>query len=131
MNIQIFGTKKSSDTRKAERFFKERGTKFQSIDLNQKGLSKGEFHSVMQAVGGIDAMIDPDCKDKDLLALVTYISADQREEKVMENQSVITSVRGARGACGRGARATHRQPIVRNGRQATVGYAPEIWKNWQ
>ena len=66
MNIQIFGTKKSSDTRKAERFFKERGIKFQSIDLKEKGLSKGEFNSVMQAVGGVDAMIDPDCKDKDL-----------------------------------------------------------------
>ena len=96
MNIQIFGTKKSSDTRKAERFFKERGIKFQSIDLKEKGLSKGEFNSVMQAVGGVDAMIDPDCRDKDLLALVTYISADERAEKVMENQSVI------------------RQPIVRN-----------------
>ena len=53
MNIQIFGTKKSSDTRKAERFFKERGIKFQSIDLKEKGLSKGEFNSVMQAVGGV------------------------------------------------------------------------------
>ena len=131
MNIQIFGTKKSSDTRKAERFFKERGIKFQSIDLKEKGLSKGEFNSVMQAVGGVDAMIDSDCKDKDLLALVTYISADERAEKVMKNQSVITSVRGARGACGRGARATQRQPIVRNGRQATVGYAPDVWKTWQ
>ena len=76
-------------------------------------LSKGEFNSVMQAVGGVDAMIDPNCKDKDLLALVTYISADERAEKVMENQSVI------------------RQPIVRNGRQATVGYAPDVWKTWQ
>ena len=104
---------KRGDTRKAERFFKERGIKFQSIDLKEKGLSKGEFNSVMQAVGGVDAMIDPDCKDKDLLALVTYISADERAEKVMENQSVI------------------RQPIVRNGRQATVGYAPEVWKTWQ
>ena len=85
MNIQIFGTKKSSDTRKAERFFKERGIKFQSIDLKEKGLSKGEFNSVMQAVGGVDAMIDPGCKDRDLLALVTYISADERAEKVMEN----------------------------------------------
>ena len=64
----------------------------------------------MQAVGGVDAMIDSDCKDKDLLALVTYISADERAEKVMKNQSVI------------------RQPIVRNGRQATVGYAPDVWK---
>ena len=98
MNIQIFGTKKSSDTRKTERFFKERGIKFQSIDLKEKGLSKGEFNSV---------------RDKDLLALVTYISADERAEKVMENQSVI------------------RQPIVRNGRQATVGYAPDVWKTWQ
>ena len=113
MNIQIFGTKKSSDTRKTERFFKERGIKFQSIDLKEKGLSKGEFNSVMQAVDGVDAMINPECKDKDLLALVTYISADERAEKVMENQSVI------------------RQPIVRNGRQATVGYAPDIWKTWQ
>jgi len=113
MNIQIIGTKKSSDTRKAERFFKERGIKFQSIDLKEKGLSKGEFNSVMQAVGGVDAMIDPDCKDKDLLALVTYISADERAEKVMENQNVI------------------RQPIVRNGRQATVGYTPDVWKTWQ
>ncbi len=113
MNIQIFGTKKSSDTRKAERFFKERGIKFQSIDLKEKSLSKGEFNSVMQAVGGLDTMIDPNCKDKDLLALVTYISADERAEKVMENQSDI------------------RQPIVRNGRQATVGYAPDVWKTWQ
>ncbi len=70
MNIQIFGTKKNADTRKAERFFKERGIRFQSIDLKQKGLSKGEFQSVSQAVGGLDEMIDPGCKDKDLLALI-------------------------------------------------------------
>lgn len=83
MNIQVFGTKKSSDTRKAERFFKARGIKFQFIDLKEKELSKGEFKSVMQAVGGVDAMIDPECKDKDLLALVTYISADERADKVV------------------------------------------------
>ena len=113
MNIQIFGTKKSSDTRKAERFFKERGIKFQFIDMKEKELSKGEFNSVMQAVGVVDAMIDPECKDKDLFALVTYISADERVEKVMENQSVL------------------RQPIVRNSRQATVGYTPDVWKTWK
>ena len=113
MNIQIFGTKKSSDTRKAERFFKERGIKFQSVDLKEKGLSKGEFNSVLQAVGGLDALIDPECKDKDLLALITYTSERGRAQKVLENQSVL------------------RQPIVRNGKQATVGYAPEIWKTWQ
>ncbi len=113
MNIQIFGTKKSSDTRKAERFFKERGIKFQSVDMKEKGLSKGEFTSVMQAVGGLDAMIDQECKDKDLLALIKYIAEEDRMQKVLENQSVL------------------KLPIVRNGRQATVGYMPEVWKNWQ
>ncbi len=113
MNIQIFGTKKSSDTRKAERFFKERGIKFQSVDMKEKGLSKGEFTSVMQAVGGLDAMIDQECKNKDLLALIKYIAEEDRMQKVLENQSVL------------------KLPIVRNGRQATVGYMPDVWKNWQ
>ena len=113
MNIQIFGTKKSADTRKAERYFKERGIRFQSVDLKEKGLSKGEFQSVCQAIGGLDAMIDPDCRDRDLLALIKYIAAEDRLEKVLENQTVL------------------RQPIVRNGKQATVGYRPEVWKEWK
>jgi arsenate reductase-like glutaredoxin family protein len=113
MNIQIFGTKKSSDTRKAERFFKERGIRFQSVDLKEKGLSKGEFNAVMQSVGGLDSMIDPECKDKDLLALITYTAESGRAQKVMENQGVL------------------HQPIVRNGKQATVGYASDVWKTWQ
>ncbi len=113
MNIQIFGTKKSADTRKTERYFKERGIKFQSIDLKEKGLSKGELQSVMQAAGGLEALIDPDAKDKDLLALIKYIAAEDRLQKVLENQSVL------------------RQPIVRNGKQASVGYRPEIWKSWE
>ena len=113
MNIQIFGTKKSSDTRKAERFFKERGIKFQSVDLKEKGLSKGEFQAVLQAVGSLDDLIDSNCKDKDLLALIRYIAEEDKAQKVFENQMVI------------------KQPIVRNGRAATVGYAPDVWKNWE
>ena len=89
MNIQIFGTKKSADTRKAERFFKERGIKFQYVDLKEKGLSKGEFQKVCQAVGGLDAMIDQNCKDKDLLALIKYLVPEDKEEKVLENQNVL------------------------------------------
>ena len=112
MNIQIFGTKKNADTRKAERFFKERGLRFQSIDLKEKGLSKGELQSVTQAVGGIDALIDQDSKDKDLLALINHIVSEDKFEKILENQSII------------------KQPVVRNGRQATVGYCPEVWKTW-
>lgn len=113
MNIQIFGTKKSADTRKAERYFKERGIRFQSIDMKEKGLSKGEFQSVLQAVGGLEAIVDWEGKDKDLLALIRYITESDKAEKVFENQQVL------------------KLPIVRNGRQATIGYAPDIWKTWQ
>ena len=73
MNIQIFGTKKCNDTKKAERFFKERGIKFQFIDMKEKGMSKGEFNSVAQANGGLENMINWEGKDKDLLALIKYI----------------------------------------------------------
>ena len=83
MNIQIFGTKKCSDTRKAERFFKERGIKYQFIDMKEKGMSKGEFNSVAQANGGL------------------------------ENPQVIKT------------------PVVRNGKQSTLGYQPDIWKTWK
>ena len=112
MNIQIFGTKKNSDSRKAERYFKERGIKYQYVDMKEKGLSPGEFQSVCRAIGGVDALIEPDCKDKDLLALIKYITDSQKADKVLENQSVI------------------KQPIVRNGKKATVGYEPEIWNTW-
>ena len=112
MNIQIFGTKKSADTRKAERFFKERGIKYQFIDLKEKSLSKGEFASVKQAVGGLDKLIDENSKDKDTLALIKYIADEDKEEKILENQQILV------------------QPIVRNGKKATVGYQPDIWKGW-
>ena len=110
MNIQIFGTKKSFDSEKAERFFKERGIKYQFVDMKEKGLSKGEFNSVCQAVGGYEKLIDQECKDKDLLALITYLAEEDKAEKILENQKVIKT------------------PIVRNGKQATVGYQPDIWK---
>ncbi|MCM1314078.1 MAG: arsenate reductase family protein [Muribaculaceae bacterium] len=113
MNIQIFGTKKCSDTRKAERFFKERRIKYQMIDMKEKGMSRGEFNSVKQSVGGLDNLIDENAKDKDLLTLVKYLSDSDREEKVFENQHIIKT------------------PIVRNSKKATVGYCPEIWKEWE
>lgn len=113
MNIQIFGTKKSADTRKAERFFKERGIKFQFVDLKEKGLSKGEFNSVKQAVGGLDNLIDENAKDKDILALIKYIADEDKEEKILENQQILV------------------QPIVRNGKKATVGYQPDVWNVWK
>ena len=113
MNIQIFGTKKNFDSKKAERYFKERGIKYQFIDMKEKGLSKGEFQSVCNTVGGYEKLIDSDCKDKDLLALITYIAEEDKAEKILENQSII------------------KLPVVRNGKQATIGYQPEIWKGWK
>lgn len=113
MNIQIFGTKKCSDTRKAERYFKERRIKYQLIDLKEKDMSKGEFNSVKQAVGGIDALINENAKDKDVILLMKYLSNSDKEEKLLENQQVIKT------------------PIVRNGKLATVGYSPDVWKNWE
>lgn len=113
MNIQIFGTKKCAETRKADRYFKERGIKFQFIDLKEKGMSKGEFASVKQAVGGMENLIDESNKDKNTLALLDYLSDADKGEKLLENQQLFKT------------------PIVRNGKQATVGYRPEIWKGWE
>lgn len=112
MNIQIFGTNKCFDTKKAMRYFKERNIKYQFIDMKEKGMSKGEYTSVKQAVGGLDAMIDEKCKDKDLLALIKYISDEDKDEKILENQKIIKT------------------PIVRNGKKATIGYVPDVWKSW-
>lgn len=113
MNIQIFGTKKSADSRKAERYFKERGIRFQSVDMKEKGLSRGELQSVVKAAGGIEQLIDPAGKDKDLLTLLEYLTPEDRFEKILENQQLL------------------RLPIVRNGKLATVGYQPEVWKQWE
>ena len=113
MNIQVFGTKKCNDSKKAERYFKERNIKFQSIDMVSKGMSKGEFNSVAAVNGGIDEMINWEGKDKNLLALLKYMSEEDKLEKVLENPQVIKT------------------PIVRNGKQSTIGYQPEVWKSWE
>lgn len=113
MNIQIFGTKKSFDTKKAQRYFKERRIKFQFIDLKEKEMSKGELQSVMRAVGGIDVVVDENAKDQDTVALIKYLAESQKFDKLLENQQVL------------------REPIVRNGKQATVGYQPDVWSGWE
>ena len=113
MNIQIFGTNKSFDTKKAQRYFKERGIRFQMVDLKEKGMSRGEFDNVARAVGGWQNLVDPAAKDKQTLALLDALVDWQKEDKLFENQHLL------------------KQPIVRNGRQATVGYQPEVWASWQ
>lgn len=113
MNIQIFGTSKSFDTKKAERYFKERGIKFQSIDLIKFGMSGREFDSVVRAVKGIDNLIDWDSKDPDVVLMRYMDDTAAKEDKVFDNPKLM------------------RTPIVRNGKEATVGYCPDIWINWE
>ncbi len=110
MNIQIFGKSKCFDTKKAERYFKERRIKFQAIDLKKYGMSKGELTSVKNAVG-LEALIDPKHPDAPLLRYLAY-DADKLE-KLLEDPTLL------------------RTPIVRNGKQATVGYCPEVWARWE
>lgn len=113
MNIQIFGKSKCFDTKKAERYFKERRIKFQSIDLVRYGMSNGEFNSVLRAVGGVDSLIDWDSKSPDIDLLKYLADPTAKEDKVFDNPKLMKT------------------PIVRNGKQATVGYCPEIWAKWE
>ena len=110
MNIQIFGKSKCFDTKKAERWFKERGIRFQRIDLPRFGMSRGELRNVRAAVGSLASLVDPRHPDA---ALVSYLAYDQdKEEKLLENPSLLQT------------------PIVRNGKQATVGFVPHVWETW-
>ena len=110
MNIQIFGRSKCFDTKKAERWFKERRVRFQSVDVVKYGMSRGELSSVKNAVG-LEALLDPKAADA---ALVTYLAYDEDKlEKLLEDPRLL------------------RTPIVRNGKQATVGYCPDVWAGWK
>lgn len=111
MNIQIFGVKKCFNTKKAERYFKERRIKYQFVDLNIMGLSKGELKSVKAAVG-LNVLINTESKDYKKLNMQFIISESGKEEMLLNNPCL------------------YKTPIVRNGKQATVGYEPEVWASW-
>ena len=113
MNIQIFGKSKCFDTKKAERYFKERRIKYQYVDLLRFGLSGKEFDVVLRGVGGIDSLIDWDCKSQDITLMRYMDNHIAKEDKVFDNPNLM------------------RTPIVRNGKQVTVGYCPEVWAKWE
>ena len=113
MNIQIFGKGKCFDSKKAERYFKERRIKYQYIDLIRYGMSPKEFESVLRAVGGVEHLIDWDSK-RDEITLMRYMEDSRaKEDKIYDDPALMKT------------------PIVRNGKQATVGYCPEIWASWE
>jgi arsenate reductase-like glutaredoxin family protein len=109
VNIQIFGTLKCQETKKAQRYFKERGIPFQFINLLEKGLSKGELNSVKSAVGA-DNLVDREGKEYGQLNL-KYITHDI-EDELLKHPLLFKT------------------PIVRNGNRATIGYEPDVWKKW-
>ena len=110
MNIQIYGKSKCFDTKKAERWFKERRIKYQFIDILKYGMSRGELSSVKNAVG-LDALVDTADED---YPLFRYLAGNEAKlEKLFEDPYLI------------------RTPVVRNGKQATVGCCPEVWKTWE
>lgn len=110
MNIQIFGRAKCFDTKKAQRWFKERRIKFQFVDIDRYGMSRGELNSVKNAVG-LEAMFNTADAD---YPLVQYLAGDGAKlDKLFEMPWLIKT------------------PVVRNGKQATVGYCPDVWNNWE
>ena len=110
MNIQIFGKSKCFDTKKAERFFKERRIRYQFIDIIKYGMSRGELKSVCGALG-MEALANPEDRD---YSLFQYLASDEAKmEKLYEIPELL------------------RTPVVRNGKSATVGYCPEVWENWK
>jgi arsenate reductase-like glutaredoxin family protein len=113
MNIQIFGKSKCFDTKKAERFFKERRIKYQLVDIVKFGLSKGEYQSVKSAVGGMDALIDEKSKEYEAQYIAHIGDKNDIEELLLENPGMFKT------------------PIVRNGKKATIGYQPDIWNSWE
>ena len=113
MNIQIFGKSKCFDTKKAERYFKERRIKYQYVDLPRFGLSSKEFDAVLRGVGGIDKLIDWDNKSDQITMMKYMDDVRAKEDKVYDDPSLMCT------------------PIVRNGKQVTLGFCPEIWATWE
>ena len=107
--IQVIGTHDSADTRKAERWFKERRVPFAFVDLKERPLSPGELESVARAVGA-DALLDQESKAFQRAGLA-HLVYDPLEE-ALKNPLLL------------------RMPIVRRGREAVAGYAPQTWETW-
>ena len=113
MNIQIFGKNKCFDTKKAERYFKERRIKYQYVDLLRYGLSGKEFDAVLRGAGGIDQLIDWEGKSEQITMMKYMDDPRAKEDKVYDDPSLMKT------------------PIVRNGKQVTLGFCPEIWATWE
>ena len=108
--IQVFGLKNCNDTNKTLRFFKERGIKIQFVDLNEKAISKGELENITRVIP-LEELLDKDGKQykkRNLQFMVFNL-----EEELLADPLLLKT------------------PIVRNGKDSTLGYQPETWKEWK
>jgi len=112
--VQIFGHPKCKDTRKAERWFKDRRLAIQSIDLREKGLSPGELRSVATQLGGMEALLNRTGPRFANTGLQHAAPDAARIEAVLLADPLLLIT-----------------PIVRRGADATAGYCPETWKLWK
>ena len=113
MNIQIFGKNKCFDTKKAERYFKERRIKYQYVDVIKYGLSPKEFDAVLKGVGGVDNLINWEGNSQEIVNMKYIEDSRTKEDKVYDDPALM------------------RTPVVRNGKLVTVGYCPDIWSKWE
>jgi len=111
--VQIFGTRKCQETRKAERYFKERGVHFQAVDLTEKGLSAGELRAVAARVGGVEALLDREGKRYVSKGLKHSAPTGPRIEQLLLDDPLLL-----------------RTPIVRSDAGCTIGYQPDAWGKW-
>jgi arsenate reductase-like glutaredoxin family protein len=112
MEVQVFGTRKSSDTRAALRFFAERRIKVHFVDLNEKAASVGELRRFAQKFG-IAALIDRDSKRFAELGLRSAMLGDERWLEKLSLEPLLLKM-----------------PLVRNQQQLTIGSEPETWNAW-
>ena len=105
--IQIFGTKKCQNSRRAQRFFKERGIAFQWIDLAERPLSRGELESILRAAGPLETLLDPKNKN---YCMIRYLTTAGQTEKILEDSTYLTT------------------PIVRCGSAAALGVNEAFWR---
>ena len=112
MNIQIYGKQKCPGTKKAERFFSERNIKYQFVDIVRYGLGRGEYLTIKAALGGMEALVDKKSKEYEEQFMEHLASGEDAEERLLANPGMIAT------------------PLVRDGKRATAGYQPEIWKAW-
>ena len=112
MEVQIFGVKKSADTRKALRFFAERRVKTHFVDLVERPASPGELNRFIQKFG-IEALVDRASRRFGELGLGSaQLSAERWRDKLVAEPLLL------------------RMPLVRHGSQLTIGDAVDVWHDW-